>query len=283
MNLIFNELSFLPLTTNEHILKEKFLELIKIFSFAKEKFGFQHIVFPSNIGSIKVTPDKTFYQWAYDITHQGEKNKILSVIKRPFGNEVLSNQKDELNKYYYQNAGELIPETYSNGLAVSYVRKELCSSVSLHSIWDLTEINFQKIINDNLETEVVSVHNVAQEKHFNNDRIRQFVEHLGTIQLVESKINPNDKQIALRDDHGKDKLQTFSKKVLQSKYVLSVINSLPFNPKAINLIKEINSDGKIELVLYWEDKGIGIIIQTTGRNYRETEEIARLLKKEFDR
>ena len=47
--------------------------------------------------------------------------------------------------------------------------------------------------------------------------------------------------------------------------------------------KVLLDDGKIELVLYWEDKGIGIIIQTTGRNYRETEEIARLLKKEFDR
>ena len=75
----------------------------------------------------------------------------------------------------------------------------------------------------------------------------------------------------------------FAKKLVVSKYIVSVINSLPFNPRAINLIKEIYPDGKIELVLYWEDKGIGLIVQTTGKNYRETEEIARILKDEFDR
>ena len=106
---------------------------------------------------------------------------------------------------------------------------------------------------------------------------------MGEVTLIETTINSEDKPIALRDDHGKDKLLAFSKKVRTSIYVLSIINSLPFNPKAINLIKEIYPDGKIELVLYWEDKGIGIIIQTTGRNYRETEAIAKELKREFDK
>ena len=43
------------------------------------------------------------------------------------------------------------------------------------------------------------------------------------------------------------------------------------------------SDGKIEIVLHWEDKGIGMIIQTTGRNYNETVAIAEILKEKFDR
>lgn len=283
MNIIFNELSFLPLTTNEHVLKEKFLSLMNTYAFASEKFGFNHIVFPTNIGGIKVTTEKTFLQWAYAITHKGEKNKILSFVKRPFGDEVLAEQKDELSKYYYQNPEHGIPETYCNGLAVAHVRKELCSSITLHSIWDVTEISFHKIINVDLETEIVTVPNVTQEKHFEVESIRNFVEYLGELDLRETEINPKEKPIALRDDHGKDKLIAFSKRVVQSKFVLSVINSLPFNPKCINLIKEVYSDGKIEMVLYWEDKGIGIIIQTTGTNYRETDAIAEILRKEFDR
>ncbi len=283
MNIIFNELSFMPLTENEYLLREKFLGLINTFDFANLKFGFKHIVFPSNIGSIRVTPDKTFYQWVYAITHQGEKNKILSIVKRPFGDEILAEQKDELSKYYYQNSEHEIPETYCNGLAVAHVRKELCSSITLHSIWDVTEISFRKIISDDLETENVTVPNVTQEKHFGVEGIRKFVEYLGELDLDETDVNPKDKPIALRDDHGKDKLLAFSKKLVKSKYVLAVINSLPYNPKSVNLIKDTYSDGKIEMVLYWEDKGIGIIIQSTGRNYRETEEIAKRLRKEFDR
>lgn len=283
MNIIFNELSFLPLTSDEFVITEKFLVLLKTLDFAKANYGFNHMVFPTNIGSIKVTTDKTFYDWVYSLTNQSSKNKILSCIKKPFGEDILAETNNELNKYYYQNSEQSIPETYCNGLAVSYIKNELSSSISLNSIWDETTISFQEFINDALETKMVFVPNISQEIHFDVASIKQFVEYSGNIQLIETNIKPMDKPIALRDDHGKDKLLSFSKKVVQSKYVLSVINSLPFNPKCINLIKEIYSDGKIEIVLYWEDKGIGIIIQTTGRNYRETEAIGELLKKEFDK
>ncbi|MCP4132243.1 MAG: hypothetical protein GY754_14825 [bacterium] len=38
---------------------------------------------------------------------------------------------------------------------------------------------------------------------------------------------------------------------------------------------------KIELVLTETDNGIGLIIQTTGKNIRETSEIARILKEKY--
>ena len=283
MNLVFNEMSFLPHTENEHTLTQNFLGLIKTFEKAKELYGFIHFVFPANIGTLQVTPNKTFLEWAYNIAHTGEKNKILSVVKRPFGNEVLGEQVGDLSMYYYVNADAGIPETYCSGLATAYVEVSLCSSLSSMPFWETKKIEFQKIINEDLDTEQVSVNNISKEEHFNDADIKTFIEYLGDVNLSETDVNPQDKPIALRDDHGKDKLLAFSKKVRTSKYVHSVINSLPFNPKAINLIKEIYPDGKIEMVLYWEDKGIGIIIQTTGKNHRQTEAIANILKKEFDK
>lgn len=285
MNLIFNELSLLPHTDNDHQLKDLFLSLIKTFETGKQAHGFKHIVFPSNISELKVRSNKTFYEWAYGIAHQGDKNKILSIIKKPFVNEVLSENTDELSKYYYVNteAEANIPETYCSGLATAYIKESLSTGLSSAFFWRTTQIHFYKIINDDFEKEEVSVKNVSSEDDFSINEIQQFIEYLGEIILLKTTIPPEDKPISLRDDHGKDKLLTFSKKIITSEYVLSIINSLPFNPNAVNLIKEIYPDGKIELVLYWEDKGIGIIIQTTGRNYRETEAIAKELKKKFDR
>ena len=283
MNLVFNEISFLPHTDNDHILKENFLGMIKVFEKARQDFAFTHIVFPANIRDIKVTSTKTFLEWAYSIPNQGDKNKILSVVKRPFVEEVLAEQAGDLTKYYYKNAEAGIPESYCSGLATGHVKDSLCSSLSSQPFWDKTQIGFHKIINDEFDTEPVSANNVSKEEHLAVEGIKEFIEYLGDVTLVETEIAPADKPIALRDDHGKDKLEVFSKKVRRSPHVLSIINSLPFNSKAINLIKEIYPDGKIEMVLYWEDKGIGIVIQTTGRNYRETEEIARILKDEFDK
>ena len=283
MNLVFNELSLLPHTDNDHQLKDLFLSLIQTFETGKQTHGFKHIVFPSNIGVLIVGSGKTFYEWAYSIPHQGDKNKILSIIKKPFVNEVLSENTDEVSKYYYFNTEANIPETYCSGLATAYMKESLSTSLSSASFWRTTQIHFYKILNDNFDKEVVSVRNVSSDADFSISEIQQFIEYLGEIILIKTTIAPEDKSISLRDDHGKDKLLAFSKKIRTSQYVLSIINSLPFNSRAVNLIKEIYPDGKIELVLYWEDKGIGIIIQTTGRNYRETEAIAKELKKKFDR
>jgi len=81
--------------------------------------------------------------------------------------------------------------------------------------------------------------------------------------------------------HGKDVLTAFAQKVLQSPYVEGVINSLPFNPHARSFIRNAYPDGSIELVLVWSDEGLGMVVQSTGRNLRETEAIARILKEKY--
>lgn len=101
------------------------------------------------------------------------------------------------------------------------------------------------------------------------------------IHLFETTLKPEQKKISIRDDHGKDKLTEFAKKLVNSVYVIEVINSLPFNSKDTSFIKNISYDGKIELVLHKTDKGLGLVVQTTGRTKRETDKIAKILEKEY--
>ncbi|MEB3887254.1 putative CRISPR-associated protein [Lyngbya sp. CCY1209] len=92
---------------------------------------------------------------------------------------------------------------------------------------------------------------------------------------------PDRKPISLRDDHGKDILEDFSKKIRRSPYVLKIVNSLPFNPNQTNPIRRTTADGIVEFVLTWTDAGYGLCIQTTGRNLAETNSIAIHLNQEF--
>jgi len=140
------------------------------------------------------------------------------------------------------------------------------------------------IVDENLANVLIveNVNNVCEDKGFESPAIQDFIDSISTPILISSTLAPKQKEIHLRDDHGKDKIKEFATRLLQSEYVVSVINSLPFNPRATNLIRKTYADGRIEMVMYWEDKGLGLVIQTTGRNIHETNEIAKILADEYD-
>ena len=117
-----------------------------------------------------------------------------------------------------------------------------------------------------------------------NERSRlQFAKQETTILslIPKDETEPSRKAINLRDDHGKDILQAFSERICYSPYVKKIINSLPFNPKRTNPIRRTTENGVVEFVLTWTSAGLGICIETTGRNLAETNTIALHLQKEF--
>jgi putative CRISPR-associated protein (TIGR02619 family) len=93
--------------------------------------------------------------------------------------------------------------------------------------------------------------------------------------------DPQKKPIHLREDHGKDRLMKLAEQLRRSPYVMSIVNSLPFNPKAQNPIRRTKADGLVELVLTETDRGLGLCVQTTGRTVAETNAIALHLKEKY--
>lgn len=157
------------------------------------------------------------------------------------------------------------------GLAYSYIMDSLSLS--------FCAAKWKQSVDIKKDSEPVSVRNISEKSHL--DVYKPWLERLKEVQLTKSPLDRNEKKIHLRDDHGKDKLFDFSKKLCECEYVTGVINSLPFNPKERNFIRRVCPNGIIECVLCWTDEGYGIAIQTTGRNLRETERIAEILKEEF--
>lgn len=106
---------------------------------------------------------------------------------------------------------------------------------------------------------------------------KDFPPHLGR-----NNKKPEDKEIHLRNDHGKDILMRWAKKLVNNPYVEEIVNSLPFSPRTTNPIKKVYDNGLVEIVFTETDAGYGMVLKTTGRNRKETEEISKILKSRYN-
>jgi hypothetical protein len=86
--------------------------------------------------------------------------------------------------------------------------------------------------------------------------------------------------VHLADHHGKKELGEFCKKLKQCPYVIN-IQSTDWGGK--KLIRKINNDNSVEIVLYWTEKEYALKVFTTGRNQKETEIISNIILEKYDK
>lgn len=282
MELIFNELSLQPSVEDTHTANVLVEKLIKTYSQAKSR-GFKRIRFHQVFEEIALLDGYTFSDWLSNTTNRTFKDLLLAAKVYPFINEEDEWAEIEYLKRRYFFENEFIEKIEPQGLAAAVIYEMLAISLDTHKYWQQYQLPVLiKEENSEGTLPVKNVNNVCEANDFESSAIQDFIGSISTPVLEPSVLAFNQKEIHLRDDHGKDKLEKFGKRLLQSEYIVSVINSLPFNPRATNLIRKIYADGKIEIVLYWEDKGYGLVIQTTGRNIHETKLIAEAIAEEYD-
>jgi len=272
MELIFNEISLYDKPENEYKAKS----ILKNFaqtcgSFKKE--GFSKLRVESNFWTNIYFNDINLSDFLQQIPSQTQKSFLRSFIRKPFiADDFLSDADEKYvqNEYFYETRKV-------TGLAYAYLLNTIAVSLLTNLVWENTNILITEKYNEH--SNEVYVKNVSKPEHLKNHR--DWINSQKPIVLIKTDQNPEDKVIKLRDDHGKDILRAFSEKLRNSVYVRSIINSLPFNPNAKNFIHKIYPNGQIEIVLNKTDKGLGIIVQTTGRDLRETTEIAKILEDKY--
>lgn len=163
---------------------------------------------------------------------------------------------------------------------------DTCFGLAMSYIMDTLSLSFdagkwKEFVSIWRGEEQVSVRNVSERSHV--DYYKDWFISQKNVELVETDLAYDLKEIKLRDDHGNDKLLDFSKRLIKDPYVIGIVNSLPFNPKAKSFIHNIGENGVIECVLCWTDAGYGLVVQTTGRNRRETEKIAKILTEKYSK
>ena len=283
MDLIFNELSFLHKAENDHNARTMMETLLLTCKAANENGACDRLRMRPDFFEGELAVGYKVRNWLSDPSVPRKQKDLLLGLKRyPCINEN-DEEVEELfveNSYYLENLHDAdLDGCEAEGLAVAFLYDTLAVSLDSHGCWRQILISLR-------ETAAHGGQNTVQTKHLCiSDHIEEHREWIASrqpVKLVESTLLPEEKKISLRDDHGKDLLLDFCRKLVRSPYVEEVVNSLPFNPYQRDAVRKIYANGQIEFVLTRTDQGLGCVLQTTGRNIYETRKIADLLSRKFE-
>lgn len=275
---MYNELSVDALSADRFAANNKMQLFSETVAEARQK-GFRNIRSHHASHQIQLSADYTLYDWL--------NNKDVSEILRNnmYGMLVLPFIKDEdeevaahyvASDYYFEDAANGIAKTSCTGLAAAHLYETL--SVSLQSSPAWTRNLLDIIVEANGASSTEQVNNVFSRACFALPAISDIVENLGELDLQETAIAVNDKQIHLTSHHGQQELKALWKKLKNSPYVTEGL-SIEWGGK--RFIRKTYANGQIEIVDNRTDEGYALLITTTGRNLRETDAIAEILKERY--
>jgi hypothetical protein len=140
----------------------------------------------------------------------------------------------------------------AEGLAIAYLYSTMSISLDSSEKWNVDEVSL-RFSDEGYDDLLVKVKHASQVPHV--ERHKDWIASRIGIKLKATDLPVDQKEIRLRDDHGKDVLLRFSRKLVRSPYIIKVMNSMPFNSHDHHFIRNCYEDGRIEIVLVRSDKG----------------------------
>lgn len=276
MEIMFNELSACSYSSNKYEAFERMTQFVKAFIKSRD-FGFKRIRSSLSVSEIHLTDDYTVVSWLNDRSISRDlKSFMYGSIIIPFINDAdvkIEDQFIEADFFYKRNEDE---KESCLGLAAAYLYE--LPSISLNSAEEWQRNLLSILIEKDCTSEEHQIPNVFSESCFSNESISVFIENLGEVELIESPLKPDEKDIQLSDHHGKKELRAFCDKLKHNQYITSMRST---NWGGNTFIRKIHKNGVIEITLQNTDRKYALNIQTTGRNYRETEAIAQKIRERY--
>lgn len=204
---------------------------------------------------------------------------ILTTARHPYIAEEEEEKQERfiMGEYYLLSADK----TYDDFcFSAAFLYDSYLIGFNIADEWKRLLYSFHATING--ESTQQDLFCVVQKEQFLDERLVLWLDNHDVIDETSiPKCELLSKPINLRDDHGRDILKALANKIVKSPYVKGVVNSLPFNPKAKQYIHRVGEDGLVEIVLVKTDQGLGMVVKTTGRNYKETLWIAKELVRKY--
>lgn len=281
MELIFNELSIEPLAENVFTANDRMMTFAQAVGEAR-KNGFNIIRSNFFAYQIQLTANYTFNDWLINKQIPQEYRDLLyGMITPPFINEDDEEIEDQYleSNYFFEDVVNNYYKKECLGLASAYLYETLSISFDSLSIWMQTQL--QIIIETGQSTTTGNVFNVYSKASFEQQVISDFVESISEIELQETELSPEDKNVRIADHHGIQELQQLCNQLKYSPYVTEMRSMEWCRGRCNNFIKKCHRNGVIEIVLYKTERKYSLWVQSTGRTLRETEAIAELLEERY--
>lgn len=270
---MFNELSVEPLSDTRHEAMDKVKQFAKTMAVAQKK-GFGRIRSHLHQSGIVLAEEYSLRDCLFDKDlPRNYKDFLFGTIVSPFINDEDEEVTDAYIQadFYFKNNDA---KQDCLGLAAAYLYGLPSISFGVSSTWQRNQLPIVRRQDGVENTE--EVYNVFSKDCFTTSTISDFVETLGEIELVKFE---SEAEITLfGDHHGKEDLLALSNKLKNNPYVIEIKST---NFGGSRFVRKIHSDGVLEILVMKSDERFALWVQTTGRNYRETEAIAQILKERY--
>jgi len=280
MELAFNELSQTPILDDKYKAHERMLLFSKTLAEARRK-GFRNIRSHFATYDIKLTNEYSLHNWIFDRDFPAVNRELFfDMFLQPF---IKEDEDDIVERYleanyYYEDLDNQIPKQECLGLTSAFLSETLAISFQSNPAW--LKNTLKLIIEKGEDVSEDEVYHVYSKECFGQDSIADFVESITILNLVETDINPNDKRFHLTAHHGQQELNELWSRIKNSPFV---IEGMSIEWGGNSFYKKPQRDGKVDIVHLNSDRRYAMQIQTTGRNLRETVEIAKRLEEQYSR
>lgn len=278
-DLFFNDLSITPLCNNDDEVSVRINSYVQILKFCG-LLGFKKVRYEHSIHSIELKKDYTFHDY---IIHHGKDDSlklIFSMARKPYIDDDTPEEERFVNTLIKLNKNN--NEIDAEGLTCAYLAKSFAIGFTSEPFWknnilfELSEFDQINKISKKNKVFCISQLNQFEIVDFINYIVNSF--HLA---FNDCGLRKEDKAVHIRNDHGNDKLKDFADKILKEVYIIKVVNSLPFSPSSKDIIGKISDNGLIEIRLKDSTKGLGLVVQTTAKSYREALYMAADIRKKY--
>lgn len=278
------EVFFNSLTRNVFVDENEVMRVVDCYVAVVKRavqLGYNKVCYEDSIGDINLTSTDSLKSYCSKHTHDIGCMLLLTTQSRPY---IKDDEEEKITQYVDGRFCLWVNSQKYDDLcfAAAYLSNSFLVGFNVSDEWLHLKYSFEGSVNGkDFKEDIYCV--VSDDQYDNNDFCQWRDEHdyIDEASIKKSDKSPDEKSIQLRDDHGKNKLSEHAKKLLMSPYVEHIINSTQFKPCAKNYIDKVTDDGKIEVVLTKTDCGYGMVVQTTGRNRKETLWIAERLKDKY--
>lgn len=243
--------------------------------------GYKKVRYETGLDDVMLTQNESLKSYCGKHSRDNSCQLLLSTVRRPYIDETDEQKVEQyiLNQYRLKMDGQ---EYDDMCFCAAYLANSFLVGLDVIPIWKNLKYSLS-INSDNEELEEPLYCVVSEEQYQDREFSKWIDEHdiIDGASIIKTSVEPSKKKIHLRDDHGKDLLTAHAHRILNSPFVIEIINSTPFKQYAKQYVDEVKANGQIEIVLMNTDAKFGMVVQTTGRNLKETIWIANELKKKY--
>ena len=219
MELAFNELSTQPFANDFTDCYSRIKQFIETYKSA-ELHGFKRVRFYQTFNQIMLQNDYSMIDFIGDDRAKTFADIILSIHCYPFIDDD-SEEEDRYiqNNFFILKDGNKIPV---HGLAAAYLYHTIGIGFYSEPFWKNVLFSLQIEGIENHHEDILSV---SCPEHFTEQAFIEWKEQNAEVQLIKCEIEPSDKNVSLRDDHGSDVLQRFAKRLVKSPYIIKIVTT----------------------------------------------------------